>query len=278
MTSLSMIPAALTAALALTSAASAQQRPVDEYAAKFVCGVPQPSDTVTPPVAPGRYFTAINVHNPSDTAVRYRKKFAVADPLDSLGQIRGFFYGQLGPDRAMEIDCEEILNAFPLRQIPPLPPVIRKAPFLKGFAVIQPIDSAVALDVVAVYTAAGASGRVETLDVERVPARRILVAVLPDLVPDPLCVRDRLGLHVTVRNQGNDAAPASTTTVDFLTYGAVPVPTPPIPAGGVVTLPPVPIPPACFNPDCEYHIVVDSTALVAESSEGNNNAHGVCIG
>lgn len=279
MTPFASVPVTLMAALTLTSVAWAQQRPVDEHAAKILCGVPQPTTSDIPPVAPGRYFTAINVHNPTDTTVRYRKKFAIALPLEQAGQIRGFFYGELGPDHALEIDCEEILNAFPLRPIliPP-PPHTRRVRFLKGFAIIQPIDSAVELDVVAVYTAAGATGQVETLDIERVPARRVIVAVLPDLGADSLCNRDNLGLHVTVRNQGNGDAPATTTTVDFLTFGSVPVPTPPIPAGGIVTLPPVTIPIGCFNPDCEYRIVVDSTALVAESNEGNNTAMGECAG
>jgi hypothetical protein len=104
------------------------------------------------------------------------------------------------------------------------------------------------------------------------------VAVLPDLVADSLCKRDNLVLHVTERNQGNGDAPASTTTVDFLAFGSVSVPTPPIPAGGLVTLPPVAIPLGCFDSDCEFRIVVDSAALVAESNEGNNTAIGACMG
>jgi hypothetical protein len=277
MTRFTLIPTSLIAALTLTSAAVAQQRPVNEYATKFLCGVPQPPDTATLPVAPGRYFTAINVHNPTDATVRFRRKFAVALPLEA-GPIRGFFYAELGADQALEIDCEDILNAFPPRLIPlPFPPT-RRARFLKGFAIIQPIDSAVELDIVAVYTAAGATGRVETLEIERVPARRVFVAVLLDLVPDSPCKRDSLGLHVTVRNQGNGDAPASTTTVDFLTIGSVAIPTPPIPAGGSVTLPPVTIPPGCFNPDCEFQIMVDSAALIAESNEGNNTVASACIG
>lgn len=278
MTPFPQVLALLVAAFTLTSTAAAQQRPVNEYATKFVCGVPQSSDSATLPVAPGRYFTAINVHNPTDATVRFRKKFAIALPLDEVGPIRGFFYSELGADHAVEIDCQDILNAFPPRPFPLPPPPIRRVRFLKGFAIIQPVDSAVELDVVAVYTAAGATGRVETLDIERVSARRVIVAELPDLVADSLCTRDSLGLHVTVRNQGNADVPASTTTVDFLTFGSVSVPTPPIPAGGVVTLPPVTIPPLCFNPDCEFRIVVDSAALVAESNEGNNTVASACIG
>lgn len=36
-------------------------------------------------VAPGVYFTAINVHNPSDRVVSFRKKFTVALPMEKAG-------------------------------------------------------------------------------------------------------------------------------------------------------------------------------------------------
>ena len=71
-----------------------------------------------------------------------------------------FFDAKLGPDEALEIDCPDIakrMGAPPDR-------------FLKGFVVMQ---SSVELDVVAVYTAAGATGQVETLAIERVAPRRL---------------------------------------------------------------------------------------------------------
>ena len=46
-------------------------------------------------------------------------------------------------------------------------------PFLKGFLVLQGQGE---LDVVAVYTAAGRDGDVETLHTERVPPRRVKTA------------------------------------------------------------------------------------------------------
>jgi hypothetical protein len=65
----------------------------------------------------------------------------------------------------LEIDCPDIFNP----EIFKFPQPIRRG-FLKGFVVIE---SEVELDVVAVYTAAGAQKQVETLHTERVPARRL---------------------------------------------------------------------------------------------------------
>jgi hypothetical protein len=42
-------------------------------------------------VAPGRYFTAINVHNPGYTLARLRKKVAVALPGEKAGPVSRFF-------------------------------------------------------------------------------------------------------------------------------------------------------------------------------------------
>jgi subtilase family serine protease len=39
-----------------------------------------------------------------------------------------------------------------------------------------------------------------------------------------------------------------------------------------------PIPPGCFDSDCEFRITVDVNNDVAESNEANNTADGVCIG
>ncbi len=272
------------AALTLTSAATAQQPlPIVEYAVKFVCG--RPPVTAVPPVAPGRYFTAINVHNPADRSVAFRKKFAVALPLERAGEISRFFDAELGPDEAFEIDCEDVYRAFP--PTPGVPATQLRPRFLKGFAVIQLADTVAELDVVAVYTAAGSTGQVETMDVERVPARRLSFVPptgLPDLLPvrDSVlgfCKRDSIGrLLVTVRNQGVAPAPASITTIAFTSGGTVSVPTPPIGVGISVPLPPIAIPGACFSPDCSFRITVDATAVVAESNEGNNSAVGTCIG
>jgi hypothetical protein len=159
---------ALSSALALPIAAPAQDTLTVEYAVKFVCGR---APTTRSPVASGDYFTAINVHNPDLRGVGFRWKLALTrsdtviigvPPAPSPGPISAFFNADLGPDQALEIDCQHIVA-----RARPLLPATR---FFKGFVVIQ---SRSELDVVAVYTAVGTTGRIETMDVERAEARRI---------------------------------------------------------------------------------------------------------
>jgi hypothetical protein len=234
-----------------------------QYATKFMCGKSDGGE-----LAPGVYFTAINVHNPTEDDITFRKKFALPGrgSEQSGDKPEKHFDAQLKPDAALEIDCPDIRKHTGVDER-----------FLKGFVVLE---SDVELDVVAVYTGAGGDGQVETLHTERVPPRR-RQAGLPDLIPLPdpqtaFCKRDDQGnLIVTVKNQGSADAGASTTTVHFAPGGTFSQPTPPIPAGGSVDLL-FPIPPACFDPDCSFRIIVDSASQVIESDEANNIASGTC--
>lgn len=217
-------------------------------------------------VAPGEYWTAINVHNPTYTTVKFRKKVAIGLPSEQPGRVTRFFEAKLGPDEALEIDRRDILRHADTDR------------FVKGFVVIE---SPLELDVVAVYTAAGRDGFVVTLHIERVAPQRREVG-LPDLMPVPdaqgsFCRRADGNLIVTVTNQGSTGAGPSTTRVDFGAHGAIDLPTPALAAGASVDLK-FPIPPACFDPDCEFRIVVDVNNVVAESDENNNFASGVCLG
>ena len=125
-----------------------------EYAVKIICGFPD-----RPALAPGRYFTAINIHNPSTSpkGIIFRKKFALTGPSESSVMPTPFRFNRLGPDYALEVDCtnRDLLE--------------RK--FVKGFAVIQ---SPVELDVVAVYTAGSTTDSLRVMDLERVPPRPML--------------------------------------------------------------------------------------------------------
>ncbi len=129
-----------------------------QYATKFICG-----KSAGEVVAPGIYFTAVNVHNPTHTKIPFRVKMAVAFPGLKPGPVSEFHDAEVGPDEALEIDCPDIFNPEIFKHAE------AKADFLKGFVVIE---SKVELDVVAVYTAAGSEGQVETLHTERVPPRR----------------------------------------------------------------------------------------------------------
>lgn len=125
-----------------------------QYAVKLVCG--QSAGTV---VAPGTYFTAMNVHNSTYKEMRFRAQIAVALPGLTPSPVSKFFDADPGPDEALEIDSPDIFKHAETT-----------AAFLKGFVVIE---SDVELDVVAVYTAAGKNGQVDTLHTERIPPRHL---------------------------------------------------------------------------------------------------------
>jgi hypothetical protein len=234
-----------------------------QYAVKFVCG--QSEGRV---VAPGQYWTAINVHNPTYSPIRFRKKIAIALPNEKAGPVSQFFRAKLDADEALEIDNEDIFEHAEVN-----------ADFLKGFVVIQ---SPVELDVVAVYTAAGVDQMVETFHTERVSARRLEIG-LPDLIPVPdeqgfFCkIEDGQTLIVTVQNQGAAGAGPSATEVDFGSHGKVVKPTPALGPGASVDLE-FPIPRGCFDPDCQFRITVDANNEIVESDESNNFASGTCLG
>jgi len=141
---------AVAAALPL-GPASAQVPFVFEYAAKVVCGRLSAESDI---LAGGRYYTAVNVHNPGRTAT-LRRKVAVAGPGEA-GRVSRFEVMRLRNDEALEIDCRLIQRQA-------------ETEWVKGFLVIQ---SSHELDVVAVYTTANRDG-VNSFHTERVPMRRM---------------------------------------------------------------------------------------------------------
>lgn len=219
------------------------------YAAKFVCGK-APDDSA----ARGSYFTSINVHNPSDGAISFRKRISVGLAEQKPGPLTRHQPAQLDPARAFRVECPEILRTVGAAES-----------FLEGFLIIETPDP---LNVVAVYSAAGQSGFVETLHVLPVAGSRTVVK-LPDLVVEGGC-----DLSVRVRNVGAGDAPASTTklAVDGQVFK---LPTPPIQAGGVAALPPVN---AQHSGDFGFALTADSEGRVVESSEANNVTVVNCIG
>jgi hypothetical protein len=132
--------------------------PVYTYAAKFVCGMPTPTQPQI--LVPGTYMSAINVHNPSrwETA-SLRKKLALGNPGEEIGRISPYFDKSLRADEAMLVECRDIYRHLniPLNQ------------FIEGYAVFE---SDRELDVVTVYTAGtGLPNGVTTMHTERVPVR-----------------------------------------------------------------------------------------------------------
>ena len=121
------------------------------YSVKFVCGLQQPIPNLPPPleppVKPGNYATAVNIHNfHNNQDVPIAKKAVIANTEDQppgpIGQFRKLV---LVPDQALEIDCPDIVR---LLQNPGFQP----PQFIKGFVeVISPVP----LSVTGVYTAQG---------------------------------------------------------------------------------------------------------------------------
>jgi hypothetical protein len=128
-----------------------------EYAVKFLCGRAVVTPVGLPPVAPGYYFTDVNVHNPNGEPINFRKKFALALINQTPGKISDFYKASLKPDEAFSVECAEITKGLGLG-----------TGFATGFLVIQ---SPSEIDVVAVYTAAATLGGPLTMHLERVPKR-----------------------------------------------------------------------------------------------------------
>jgi hypothetical protein len=145
--------------IATANPASAQEA---TYAAKFACGTAVSTKTVpVPPVAPGAYFTAVNVHNAGKDVAKLEKTFVLALPNEKVGRISKPIEANLKPNEAFEIDCPEILKLLDIGSF--------QRSFAKGFVVIRASQE---LDVVSVYTtAAKYTGPVTSFALERVPKR-----------------------------------------------------------------------------------------------------------
>src|SRR3954471_9462919 len=93
-----------------------------EYAAKVLCGEVRESGG---PLAPGRYFTEINIYNPNDRPVTVRKTFVLTIPPGGQKESEPPppFHEQhpLNPGRAVAVDCQY------------LDPRVGVAPFYIGF-------------------------------------------------------------------------------------------------------------------------------------------------
>jgi hypothetical protein len=132
----------------------AQDTFVVQYAAKLLCGTSNRAG-----VAPGTYYTAVNVHNPARDSVLFRYKFALTRPNTQPGLITPWTGAQLRSDQALEIECTGAL-------------IRMGSGFAKGFVIVETQRE---LDVVGVYTAVATSGRVQTLAIDRVPPRRTVL-------------------------------------------------------------------------------------------------------
>jgi hypothetical protein len=128
------------------------------YSVKFICGdqahLPNLRPPSEPPVKPGNYATAINIHNFHLDQVAFIEKSAVIAlpesqqprPISSTSTL------ELPPGLAFEIDCSDIVSLF-LPSTAPLPPFIKGFVVLRGLPAGGPFPPLPTLSVTAVYTA-----------------------------------------------------------------------------------------------------------------------------
>ena len=257
-----------------------EERMAFEYAAKLVCGLQR--DPRGMRLVRGFYGTAVNIHNPSDEPVAFRKKLALTFPPEEQkpGKIIPIARDRLGPDEALEVDCEDVLKEAFDGQFP--------TPYIKGFVVVQ---SSERLDVTAVYTAAGLDREGEITSVASIDVERILGRGReeeqcrgPDLIIRDIgrpsvdcpggsgtCVTT---VEYTVANIGpGDAGPFTARAIldpnqsvvvdEFFAGG--------LQAGAQQTVT-IMTPPGgnCFDPDCTISVTADSDDAVEECDENNN--------
>ncbi len=132
----------------------------NQYAVKFLCGK-APGGDAAAVVAPGQYFTAVNVHNPARTGVGFIKKVALANAFQKPGKVSKFVEGKLGPDEAMEVDCRELARMGG----------VAPGALFGGYLVFETKEGT-ELDIVAIYTAASGPG-VASFHTERVAKRQV---------------------------------------------------------------------------------------------------------
>ena len=85
-------------------------------------------------------------------------------------------------------------------------------------------------------------------------------------------------LRIVIQNQGQGNAPSSVTRVTFSPGGVKDISIPPLQSAQRSALAPLPIPAACFDPDCDFTIMVDAQAQITEpTGEENNVTEGRCV-
>lgn len=242
---------------------NAQEREVYQYVVKIICGLPDGKI-----IAQGKYFTSINLHNPSNESIIFKYKVAIALPGMNPGPVSDFVKGKLGPDQASEIDCPDIYRLIESRE-----------KFLKGFVVIE---SQFKLDVVAVYTVAGSDGYIETMDIERITPQHLLGC--PDLIVERIekpiwdSANKRSVIRAVIKNIGNaDAGPTLARVIDPTThhkdteapFSALAMTPGLLSGGGAVTIT-FYLPYWVYNPDVTLEVTADYKNDLPECIENNN--------
>ncbi|MES9972418.1 MAG: hypothetical protein ABW092_20485 [Candidatus Thiodiazotropha sp.] len=122
---------------------------VYKYAAKLVCGIQD--DPADMRLARGFYATTINIHNPNEKKVKFKKSLSLTypPPKQRPGKVIPIAEDRLGPDQALAVDCIDIRQRLFPSGFP--------RPYIEGFVTLVAQKS---LDVTAVYTSRALDQRV----------------------------------------------------------------------------------------------------------------------
>ncbi len=189
------------------------------FPVKFVCGETQSGDAI----GQGSYSTLINVINLSKFKVRIGWWFSAGSgPAGFPGA-----QAEIQQHGTLVMDCDFILRNLQASGV-------NVGPFTEGFVSIEDLNDA-------------RTDRTPTRVTVVYSALHKQVHNLPDLIPretqENYCQRDAQGrLVVTIRNQGEADAPASTTRIVFGNGDTVIRSTPPLAVSAEAALAPIPLP------------------------------------
>jgi len=222
------------------------------FPVKYICGDTQPVDKLVQ----GNYATLINVLNLSRFKILVGWWFSAGS-----GQLgRAGAQAEIPSHGTLVMDCAFIVKNLRILGFD-------VGPFVEGFVTFEDLNNA-------------ASERTPTRVTAVYSSLHKQVHNLPDLLPvrteRSYCRLDAQGrLIVTIKNQGEANAPASTTRVLFEGGAAVDRATPALAVGAEANLEPVPLPGG--EGTIVFTITADVMSVIREMNEPNNTAIGSCV-
>jgi hypothetical protein len=222
------------------------------FPVKFICGETQPVDRLVQ----GNYSTLINVLNLSKFKVRIGWWFSAGSGQAGVAGA----LAEIPSHGTLVMDC-----AFIIRNL--LAFGMNVGPFVEGFVTFEDLNDA-------------ATDRTPTRVTAVYSSLHKQVHNLPDLLPlrteRDYCRLDGQGrLIVTIKNQGEANAPASTTRIAFDGGAVVDRATPALAVGAQADLAPVPLPPG--EGRIVFTITADVLGAIREMNEPNNTVIGTCL-
>ena len=176
MRSIGLAAVALVFGFALPGSAAKKVEESFQYRASYLCGeaVATIAASLRGGVRPGRYATAITVHNPYDEAIQFSARRSISFPVAEGGVISGspipgpvsfLLDWNLSPHESVMIDCDDLKDF----QFPPQPPILAVGPTPSAGSIS--VESAWSLDVGVVYTSGQNDAETTSISTQEVKER-----------------------------------------------------------------------------------------------------------